>query len=83
MLLEPDEQGHGVLGGESGKGVGLVLRDPPKELIGVAGVERSVTLAGEDVDVEGYGKKTWVPAFAGMSGGGGVRGDEGGERSRR
>ena len=56
---------------EPAEAVRLVLGDTAIEIIGAADVERAVSLTGQDVDVESHRKKTWVPAFAGMSGVGG------------
>ena len=69
--LEPDQLGHIVLGGETGTGLGLMVQNPLRQVVGAAGVERAVRTARENVGVENLS-----PARLRFSLGPGFRRDE-------
>src|SRR5690606_5591880 len=52
VRLEPDEDGDAMLGGEAVEVTLAVLVDPLDQIVGRAGVERPVALAGDDVGEE-------------------------------
>lgn len=76
MLFVPDEIVHAVASGEALDGAVSVLPDTFDEVGGDADVEGAVVVVGEEVDAgllhaskHEAERRSWVPAFAGMTGG--------------
>src|SRR5262249_51175232 len=68
VLLIPDEICHPILLGEPWNNTGSVHPRTFDEVVGRTDVERSVSPARQDVNIESHRALPWVPAFAGTNG---------------
>ena len=51
-----------VFAREAGNQLGLMFRQPPREIIGHSDIERPIALACENIDEERH-RLSWVPAL--------------------
>src|SRR4029453_11487207 len=68
MLFAPNQQLHSILARKSRYGSSSMLPDSPNEIVCHPRVQRSVSSARQDVNIEAHFNGSWVPAFAGTNG---------------